>query len=34
MTISTLEEYEAATERVRALADCEEGTPQAVELSD
>ncbi len=31
--ISSLDEYEAATERVRELADYPEGTPQAEELA-
>jgi hypothetical protein len=32
--ISTVDEYEAATERVRELADSEEGTPEAAELAE
>lgn len=31
--IASLDEYEAATERVRELADYPEGTPQADELA-
>ncbi|WP_377840223.1 hypothetical protein [Bosea sp. UC22_33] len=31
--IATLDEYDAATERVRELADYPEGTPQADELA-
>ncbi|MGO4405686.1 hypothetical protein AB4Z10_15665 [Bosea sp. RAF48] len=31
--ITSLDEYEAATERVRELADYPEGTPQAEELA-
>lgn len=34
MTIHNLNEYEAAAERVRKLADCEEGTPAAAELAE
>lgn len=31
--IASIDEYEAATERVRALADYPEGTPQANQLA-
>ncbi|KRE03479.1 hypothetical protein ASE61_13530 [Bosea sp. Root670] len=32
--IASIDEYESATERVRALADYSEGTPQADELAE
>ena len=32
--ISTLDEYEAATQRVRELSDKPEGTPEAAELAE
>ncbi len=34
MTITSIEEYEAATQRVRELADMPEGTPEAAEMAD
>lgn len=34
MTITSIDDYETATQRVRELADGPEGTPEAAELAD
>lgn len=34
LRITSIDEYEAATERVRELADFPEGSPQAAELAE
>jgi hypothetical protein len=34
VTISSADEFKAASERSNALADCEEGTPEAAESAE